>query len=93
LPGSIAQLSYNDPFHIAGGLDGGMKVSGGDNFAAPEIEFWHLPGAGLPNIRHASRYLKRIQGVMRIDHGWRQGTTPPPIFWAMTVFCQWRSGL
>jgi len=44
LQASIAQLSDYDRFHFSGGLDGGVKVSGGDNFAAPDNEIRHLPG-------------------------------------------------
>jgi len=29
-----------------------VKVSGGDNFAAPDNEIRHLPGADLPNFCH-----------------------------------------
>jgi len=79
LQGSIAQLSNYDRFHFSGGLDGGVKVSGGDNFAAPDNEIRHLTGARLPKFRHyASRYLQR--NVMRIDHGWRQAKSLPPVF-------------
>ncbi|HEX9661910.1 MAG TPA: hypothetical protein VGB27_06465 [Candidatus Binatia bacterium] len=94
MQGSIAQLSDYDPFHFSGGLDGGVKVSGGDNFAAPDNEIRHLPASGVPYFRHdASSYQERIQRVMRIDHGWRQGKNLPPVFWAMAVICQRQSDL
>ena len=81
LQASIAQLWDYDPFHFSGGLDVGVKVSGGDNFAVPDNEIRHLPGTGLPDFPHdASRYLQRIKYVMRIDHGWRQANNLPPVF-------------
>jgi hypothetical protein len=39
LQASIVQLSDYDPFHFSGGLDVGLKVSGGDNFAVPTTKF------------------------------------------------------
>jgi hypothetical protein len=42
LQASIAQPSDNDPFYFSGGLNGGVKVSGGDNFAARGNENRHL---------------------------------------------------
>lgn len=56
--GSNAQLPDNDPFHFSSGFDGGVKVSGDDNFAASDNEIRHLLGARLPKLRHyASRYM------------------------------------
>jgi hypothetical protein len=76
LQGSIAQRSDNDPFRFAGGLNGGVKVSGGDSLTPSRNEIRHLPGArpsifaitqiAICNEFKALCELLRVSGKLRL---------------------------